>query len=77
MNGNLLRAKVTAALGVLQGQLRADNSRMRVRVASDVITRLEKLVREQRKLLPKQDHSTIDATTGELIVQSVEPNSAT
>ena len=37
MNGNLLRAKVTAALGVLQGQLRADNSRMRVRVASDVV----------------------------------------
>jgi hypothetical protein len=76
-NGNLLRAKVTASLGVLQSQLRADDSRMRVRAAEDVLSRLEKLMREQRKLLPKQDHPiSIDAMTGEPIARSAKPDSA-
>ena len=72
-NGNLLRAKVTASLGVLQSQLRADTSRMRVRVAGDVLSRLEKLVREQSKLLPKEAVSVGGLIEADVV--EVEPSS--
>jgi hypothetical protein len=60
-DGNLLRSQVTAALGVVQSQLRADESRMRTKVTSDVISRLEAIMREQRKLIPKQ-HLAVSPT---------------
>jgi len=53
-DGNLLRAQVTAALGALNAQLRADEARLRTKTAGDVLERLERLMVEQQKLIPKQ-----------------------
>jgi hypothetical protein len=53
-NGNLLRSKVTAALGAINCQLRADEARLRTKTAGNVLDRLERLMAEQRKLIPKQ-----------------------
>jgi hypothetical protein len=80
-NAGLLRAKVTAGVAAINAQLRADESRMRTRATSDVLDRLEKLIREQRKLLPQRDAGStfageVDAAVAEPIKQSVEPNSA-
>ena len=57
-NGNLLRSKVTAALGAINCQLRADEACLRTKTAGNVLDRLERLMAEQRKLIPKQ-HLTV------------------
>jgi hypothetical protein len=54
-NAGLLRAKVTAALGAINAQLRADEARLRTKATGDVLERLSRLIDEQRKLIPKQD----------------------
>ena len=53
-NGNLMRSKVTAALGAINCQLRADEARLRTKTAGNVLDRLERLMAEQQKLIPKQ-----------------------
>ena len=52
-NGNLLRTKVTAALGAIQAQLRADEHQLRRKTTGDVLERLCKLIEEEKKKLPK------------------------
>jgi len=53
-NAGLLRAQVTSALGAIQCQLRADEARLRTKATGDVLQRLERLIAEQKKLIPKQ-----------------------
>jgi hypothetical protein len=56
-NGNILRAQTAVAGHAIQAQLRADESRLKVRQSSDVLERLLKIIRrEKRKItrLPKQ-----------------------
>src|SRR5215469_12482698 len=54
-NAGLLRAQVSAAQSLLAGQLRADEAKLRIRSTGDVLERLEKLIAEQKKLLPSSD----------------------
>jgi hypothetical protein len=52
-NGNVLRAQTTAAGTVLQCQLRADETRFRTAHNNDILDRLEKLVRQTKRMIPK------------------------
>jgi hypothetical protein len=52
-NGNVLRAQTAAAGTVLQCQLRADETRFRAAHNNDVLDRLERLIRQVKKTLPK------------------------
>jgi hypothetical protein len=51
MNGNLLKAKVTAGLGAINSQLRADEQRMRTKVTGDALARLLKIIEQERRLI--------------------------
>jgi hypothetical protein len=50
-DGNLLRAKVTAAGIVMNAQLRADEARLKAKVHTDTLTRLLKVVEKQKNIL--------------------------
>jgi len=52
-NGNVLRAQTAAAGTVLQCQLRADETRFRTAHNNDVLDRLEKLIRQASRTIPK------------------------
>jgi hypothetical protein len=43
---------VTAALGAINAQLRADEHQLRPKTQGDVLQRLAKIIEEQKKLLP-------------------------
>jgi hypothetical protein len=50
-DGNLLRAQVTAALGAINAQLRADEARLKAKPQGDVLERLLKTIEEERAKL--------------------------
>jgi hypothetical protein len=50
-NGTLTRNQVTAALGAVNAQLRADEQRLRAKVQGDVLERLLRLMAEEKKRL--------------------------
>jgi hypothetical protein len=50
-DGNLTRSQVTAALGAIQGQLKADEQQLRRKRTGDVFERLLKVIEEQKKIL--------------------------
>jgi hypothetical protein len=50
-DGNLLRAQTTAALGAVNSQLRAAETRLRVKQQGDVLERLLRVMAEERKKL--------------------------
>jgi hypothetical protein len=54
-DGNLLRAQVTTALGVINSQLRADETRLRAKVQGDVLERLLKAIEREKVNLEKLD----------------------
>jgi hypothetical protein len=54
-DGNLVRSQVTAAIGAINAQLRADEQRLRRKPQGDVLARLLKLVEEEKKKLPKSN----------------------
>ena len=49
-SGNILRAKTAAAGTVIQAQLRADETRLRMSRPSDTLDRLLKILNKQRRL---------------------------
>jgi hypothetical protein len=53
LNAGLLRAQVTASLGAIQSQLRADEHMLKAKATGDVLERLLKIIEEERRLLPK------------------------
>jgi hypothetical protein len=52
-DGNLVRSQVTAAIGAINAQLRADEQRLRRKPQGDVMARLLKLIEEEQKKLPE------------------------
>ena len=52
-NGNVLRAQTAAAGTVLQCQLRADETRLKHARGTDVLDRLQKLVKKYQRIIPK------------------------
>ncbi len=52
-DGNLVRSQVTAALGAINAQLRADEQQLRRKTQGDVLQRLIKIIEEEKKKLPK------------------------
>jgi hypothetical protein len=56
-DGNLVRSQVTAAIGAINAQLRADEQQLRRKRKGDVLQRLIKIIEEQKKkLAPEQQH---------------------
>jgi hypothetical protein len=54
-DGNLVRSQVTAAIGAINAQLRADEQRLRRKTQGDVFERLLKIIEEEKKRLPSSD----------------------
>ena len=52
-DGNLVRSQVTAAIGAVNAQLRADEQQLRRKTQGDVLQRLIKIIEEEKKKLPK------------------------
>jgi hypothetical protein len=52
-DGNLVRSQVTAAIGAINAQLRADEQRLKRKAQGDVLERLIKIIEKQKKLLSK------------------------
>jgi hypothetical protein len=52
-DGNLVRSQVTAAIGAINAQLRADQNRLQAKKTGDVLQRLIKIIEEEKKKLPK------------------------
>jgi hypothetical protein len=52
-DGNLIRSQVTAAIGAINAQLRADEQQLRRKTTGDVLQRLIKIIEEEKKKLPK------------------------
>jgi hypothetical protein len=57
-SGNVLRAQTACASAAIQAQLRADENRLKVHRSSDVMERLIKIVKEQRRKIPKKSAIT-------------------
>jgi len=58
-DGNLVRSQVTAAIGAINAQLRADEQQLRRKAQGDVMERLLKLIEEEEKKLPKRSQSEV------------------
>jgi hypothetical protein len=71
-NGNVLRAQSAVASTAIQCQLRADESKMRIRSNSDTLARLEKLLRSERRKLPKKVVTVAPEPTEELFPDAHE-----
>jgi hypothetical protein len=54
-DGNLVRSQVTAALGAVNAQLRADEQRLKAKVQGDVLERLLRVMAEERKKLAARE----------------------
>jgi hypothetical protein len=52
-DGNLVRSQVTAAIGAINAQLRADEHQLRRKTQGDALQRLIKIIEEEKKKLPK------------------------
>jgi hypothetical protein len=52
-DGNMVRSQVTAAIGAINAQLRADEQQLRRKTTGDVLQRLIKIIEEEKKKLPK------------------------
>ena len=50
-DGNLTRSQVTAAIGAVNAQLRADEQQLRRKRTGDVFERLLKVIEKQKKIL--------------------------
>jgi hypothetical protein len=52
-DGNMVRSQVTAAIGAVNAQLRADAQELRRKTQGDVLQRLLKIIEEEKKKLSK------------------------
>src|SRR5690242_14236574 len=60
-DGNLVRSQVTAAIGAINAQLRADEQRLKRKAQGDVLERLLKIIEEQKKKLSKTPEAILPA----------------
>jgi hypothetical protein len=72
--GNLVRSQVTAALGAVNAQLRADEQQLRRKRTGDVFERLLKIIEEEKKALaapPQQvEHVELERSDAEASVMA-------
>jgi hypothetical protein len=54
-DGNLTRSQVTAAIGAVNAQLRADEQQLRRKRTGDVLERLLKVIEEQKKIIEEEE----------------------
>jgi hypothetical protein len=54
-DGNLTRSQVTAAIGAVNAQLRADEQQLRRKRTGDVFERLLKVIEEQKKIIEEEE----------------------
>jgi hypothetical protein len=61
-DGNLVRSQVTAAIGAVNAQLRADEQQLRRKRTGDVFERLLKIIEKQKKALavPQQQVEQVE-----------------
>jgi len=52
-DGNLIRSQVTAAIGAVNAQLRADEQQLRRKRTGDVFERLLKIIEQEKKARPE------------------------
>jgi hypothetical protein len=76
-DGNLVRSQVTAALGAVNAQLRADEQQLRRKTQGDVLQRLIKIIEEEKKAHPDRylevphqqvEHAELERTDAEASV---------
>jgi hypothetical protein len=53
-DGNLIRSQVTAAIGAVNAQLRADEQQLKRKTQGDVFERLLKIIEKQRKIMEEE-----------------------
>jgi len=61
-DGNLIRSQVTAAIGAVNAQLRADEATLKAKRQSDVFERLLKLIEEEKKKIPDGNLAPVQPT---------------
>jgi hypothetical protein len=54
-DGNLTRSQVTAAIGAVNAQLRADEQQLRRKRTGDVLERLLKIIEKQKKIMEEEE----------------------
>jgi hypothetical protein len=77
-DGNLVRSQVTAAIGAVNAQLRADEQQLRRKRTGDVFARLLKIIEEEKKIIeekkqpPKQpaEHVELERSDAEASVMA-------
>jgi hypothetical protein len=60
-DGNLVRSQVTAAIGAINAQLRADEQRLKRKAQGDVFERLLKIIVKEKKWLSKTPEAILPA----------------
>jgi hypothetical protein len=60
-DGNLVRSQVTAAIGAINAQLRADEQQLRRKRTGDVMERLLKVIEREKRLLEETKGSSLRA----------------
>jgi hypothetical protein len=58
-DGNLVRSQVTAAIGAINAQLRADEHQLRRKTQGDAFQRLLKIIEEEQKKLSKKSEAIL------------------
>jgi hypothetical protein len=53
-DGNLIRSQVTAAIGAVNAQLRADEQQLKRKTQGDVFERLLKIIEKQKKIMEEE-----------------------
>jgi hypothetical protein len=54
-DGNLIRSQVTAAIGAVNAQLRADEQQLKRKTQGDVFERLLKIIEKQKKIIEEEE----------------------
>jgi hypothetical protein len=61
-DGNLVRSQVTAAIGAINAQLRADEQRLKRKAKGDVLERLLKIIEKEQKKMSEAEQKKLTKT---------------
>jgi hypothetical protein len=61
-DGNLVRSQVTAAIGAINAQLRADEQRLKRKAQGDVFKRLLKIIEKEQKKMSEEEQKKLSKT---------------
>src|SRR5262249_34754060 len=62
-DGNLTRSQVTAAIGAVNAQLRADEQQLRRKRTGDVFERLLKVIEKEKKIIEEEEKKKLAKTS--------------